>query len=531
MVQHSSNKPVASSFSMTGVLAMLAGGGVVFFYLKFHETSSDFEGAPGVILLLTGAILLLWGGKQIFGDLIPGLRSGQSEEPDDEPALKISWMGIFLMFWGLQMFFMQRNFGSGTVRLFLVMLGVLLEFWGIREVVSRMAATAQIERIERRVALPPSGLAYLVIMIVLFLGSQLGQSNMLMLVFSLMAGPFIINGAVIVIMLQKLTVKRILPEFAFAGEMIAVELVLRNDKAVFSSSLMAVTDTLTNDRERLQSGVLIARVPPRDERSARYQVTLMQRGRYRLGPVYVGSRFPLGIVERGLVFDLPAEILIAPRLGRLTPRWKREHGLADELVHRPNTRAGIFEDEFHRIREYRPGDNPRMIHWRSSAKQNELMIREFHQSRNQSLIVLLDLWMPADPTIDEEDRVELAVSFAATICHAQMRQSRDSSLYVASAGDRILEWSSKTGAAGLESLMKFFATVTGGPKPRVDHIVESALNERVVGTRTVIISTRERTAGRLPVLDEIKSAAELGKDVATFSASKTELDPYFHLPQ
>jgi uncharacterized protein (DUF58 family) len=368
-------------------------------------------------------------------------------------------------------------------------------------------------------------------MIVLFVGSQLGQSNMLMLVFSLMAGPFIINGAVIVIMLQKLTVKRVSPEFAFAGEMIAVELVLQNEKSVFSSSLMAVTDTLTNDRERLQTGVLIARVPPRDERSSRYQVTLMQRGRYRLGPVYVGSRFPLGIVERGLVFDLPGDILVAPRLGHLTPRWRREHGLADELVHRPNTRAGIFEDEFHRIREYRPGDNPRLIHWRSSARQNQLMVREFHQSRNQSLIVLLDLWISDNPHFEEEDRVELAVSFAATVCHAQMRQSRDSSLYVASAGDRVQEWSGKTGAASQESLMKFFAGVEAGPVPRVDHIVDSALRERGIGTRTIIISTRLRENGRLPILDDLKTAAELGKDVAAFSATVGELEPYFYVPE
>ncbi|MCA9070310.1 MAG: DUF58 domain-containing protein, partial [Planctomycetaceae bacterium] len=442
MVRPPNDKPVASSFSMTGVLALLCGSGVLFFYWKFARPSAEFSGSARWILPLTGMILLLWGGRQIFGDLIPGLRSRQVEpDPEVEPTLRISWMGIVLMFLGMLMFYLLAKTDSGTVRLFLTILGALLFFWGIREVGRLMMTTTQVQRVERRVALPPSGLAYLVIMIVLFVGSQLGQSNMLMLVFSLMAGPFVINGAVIVIMLQKLTVDRVVPETAMAGELIAVELKLRNGKTVFSSSLMAVTDTLANDRERLQTGVLIARVPPKDERSARYQLTLMQRGRYRLGPVYVGSRFPLGIVERGLVFDLPGEILVSPRLGRLTPRWQREHGLADELVHRPNTRAGIFEDEFHRIREYRPGDNPRLIHWRSSARQNELMVREFHQSRNQSLIVLLDLWLPETPHGEAEDRVELAISFAATICHNQMRQSRDANLYVVSAGDRLTEWS------------------------------------------------------------------------------------------
>lgn len=517
---------------MTGVLAMLCGAGVFFFFWKFVRPSRDLIGMGRILLPVTGVVLILWGAHQIFGDRIPGLKSRRTEhDPEDMPLLQISWMGILLMFLGLGMFYLQAQSGSGTVRLFLVLLGLLLEFWGVREVASQMITTAQVERVERRVALPPSGLAYLVIMIVLFVGSQVGQSNMLMLVFSLMAGPFVINGTVIVIMLQKLEVDRILPDIAFAGEMIAVELILRNDKTVFSSSLMAVTDTLANDRERLQTGVLIARVPPKDARSATYQVTLMQRGRYRLGPVYVGSRFPLGIVERGLVYDLPGEILVAPRLGRLTPRWQREHGLADELVHRPNTKAGMFEDEFHRIREYRAGDNPRLIHWRSSARQNELMVREYHQSRNQSLIVLLDLWLSEEPQPHEEDRVELAVSFAATICHSQMRQSRDANLFAASAGDRVLEWSGKSGAASLESLMQFFARLQAGPVPRVDRLIDSAIQERGVGTRTVIVSTRERVNGRLPVLEDLKSAAELGKDVAVFTTEPDELDPYFYIPE
>ncbi len=526
-----SRKTVESSFSMTGVLAVLCGGGVMFFYWKFAGTAGELTKTARLVLPLTAIILLLWGGHQIFGDLIPGLRSRQTEQTQSPSKLQISWMGLFLMFWGLNVFFLMRNFQSGTIRLFLLMLGVLFEFWGMREVASKMITTTQTQRVQRRVALPPSGLAYLVIMIVLFIGSQLGQSNMLMLVFSLMVGPFVINGAVIVTMLQKLTVSRNVPDLAFAGEMISIELILKNEKKVFSSSLMAVTDTLANDHERLQSGVLIARIPPNGERSARYQVTLMQRGRYRLGPVYVGSRFPLGIVERGLVFDLEDEILVAPRLGRLTPRWQREHGLADELVHRPNTRRGIFEDEFHRIREYRPGDNPRLIHWRSSARQNELMVREFHQSRNQSLIVLLDLWLSDSPDLEEQDRVELAISFAATVCHSQMRQNRDANLYVASAGDRVLEWSGKTGAASPESLMKFFARVQAGPVPQVARIVDAARNQRGLGTRTVIISTRPKIEGRLPIFEDLKNAAELGKDVAVFTASVEELELYFYLPE
>jgi hypothetical protein len=146
------------------------------------------------------------------------------------------------------------------------------------------------------------------------------------------------------------------------------------------------------------------------------------------------------------------------------------------------------------------------------------------------LIVLLDLLISDHPSLEEEDRVELAVSFAATVCHAQLRQSRDSNLFVASAGDSAREWSGKSGAASQESLMKYFAGLAAGSAPPLDRIVDSALKERGIGTRTVIISTRPRANGRLAVLDQLKTAAELGKDVVAFSANAKELEPYFYLP-
>src|SRR5688572_13242611 len=172
MAPSTSDKPVASSFSMTGVLATLTGASVFFFVWKYGTDNPEFRGSARIILPLTAVILILWGARQIFGDLIPGLRPRtETENEGEEPRIRISWMGLFLMFWGLQLFFMQRNFSNTTMQWFVLGLGVLLEFWGVREVAARMASVAKVQRIERRVALPPSGLAYLVIMIVLFLGS------------------------------------------------------------------------------------------------------------------------------------------------------------------------------------------------------------------------------------------------------------------------------------------------------------------------------------------------------------------------
>lgn len=57
------------------------------------------------------------------------------------------------------------------------------------------------------------------------------------------------------------------------------------------------------------------------------------------------------------------ELLVYQAIGRLLPGWKRRERELAESSNRANSRLGIFDDEFHSIREYRPGDNPR--HWRS----------------------------------------------------------------------------------------------------------------------------------------------------------------------
>src|SRR5690606_33052987 len=114
-------------------------------------------------------------------------------------------------------------------------------------------------------------------------------------------------------------------------------------------------------------------------------------------------------------------------------RWHRDAASADELVQRQRPRRGAFPDEFEKLRSFRYGDNPRMIHWRTSARQNSLMVREYHEIRDRDLLVLLDL--DADPTREEELlRVELAVSFAATVCIDQLQRSRQSGMALAAAG-------------------------------------------------------------------------------------------------
>lgn len=382
--------------------------------------------------------------------------------------------------------------------------------WGLKLVLAGLMGRAggTSSRFGRnRVTLPRQGQVHLAIMTTMFIGSLIGHSNMLMLVFAMMVGPFILNGWITYSMVRRTRVSRSTPEFASAGVPFAVELTLENRKFILPTCLMAVTDRVENARERLTAGVLFARVPARGKRTAAYQLRLMQRGRYRLGPVQVATRFPLGLVERGLLTDLPAEVVVFPKLGVLSPAWKRDALLPTELVTRRETRRGAFDDEFHGLREYRWGDNPRAIHWRTSARRSELMVREFHQSRDDDLLLLLDLWAPARPADVDLERVELAVSFAATVCAEHIRESRDADVAVAVAGRDSTTWEGPANPAAIEPVMKTFALAEASPDSDAARLREAAAIRRGRGVRIVAVTTRRRVGAVYPQFSEPDSTS------------------------
>lgn len=102
-----------------------------------------------------------------------------------------------------------------------------------------------------------------------------------------------------------------------------------------------------------------------------YQLTYEARGEHTIGPAEVVARDVLGLVERELTATGRDEVLAYPPL-RAIAAWARRDLRA---LHE----TGIHEErsEFDRLREYTDGDSLRDIHWVSTAKQDELIVKEF----------------------------------------------------------------------------------------------------------------------------------------------------------
>ena len=309
----------------------------------------------------------------------------------------------------------------GAGFLVVMVLSMLLRPW--------LTVIAQKIGIRSRMLLPREGIVYLGIMLVIAVAALTGGNpdtgNMLLLIFGMMAGPFVFNGWVVVGMLARVTVTRHLPGTVSAGAFFSVEIRMKNEKRLLSSRLVEVRDVIQGQKVRSEGRVIFVRVAPGEQRSAHYDICISRRGVYQFGPLRLSSRFPLGIGERGHILSASGEVVVHPKIGRLLPAWKRRERELAESASRANARQGFFDDEFHSIRAYRLGDNPRAIHWRSSARHGHIMVKQHEQHRDADLIVLVDLF--SVPEFSEQLQ-ERAISLAATICVEQTRQS-SSGLY------------------------------------------------------------------------------------------------------
>ncbi len=118
-------------------------------------------------------------------------------------------------------------------------------------------------------------------------------------------------------------------------------------------------------------------------RPVTYEVTLRDRGRHTLGPVTVVGRDVLGLART--TFTCPARdaVVVYPRVHALTATARRDLRSLSAAVESHD------RDEFDRLREYAPGDALRDIHWKSSAKRDELIVKEFGTDADAEAVTLV----------------------------------------------------------------------------------------------------------------------------------------------
>jgi len=399
--------------------------------------------------------------------------------------------------------------------------GTALSVWGLKEVVARFWPRMTSRGSQFRV--PVEGIIYLAIMFVLFVAAILSRSNLLLLVYCVMAGSFIVNGWLTYAMLRGTRMGRELPRRVMAGETLMVTLTLENRNSRLSAWLMTLHDTIEHENVILRPEVLFVRVPPQSLRVGTYRLRPLARGRYQFTYLNAITRFPLGMVQRGLGGEARDELLVYPRLGHLRPRAQYVLQHSAELASHSHHRNGTFQDEIHRIREFRPGDDRRMIHWRTSARMNELMVCEYHECRDRDLVILVDAWWPVRPLPQEKQQFERGLQFAATLCMNYLRMSRQSSLAVYLRGRKPLDWHGDSGTQHTDALLDAFALLEPDSSPELERLTDNLDATQIESCRILLISSRP-VAAREQLLHAYPTSV---LDLQVFDTAPAELQTVF----
>lgn len=217
------------------------------------------------------------------------------------------------------------------------------------------------------------------------------------------------------------TAQRAVPSTAVEGDKVKITLNL-NSSGWLSRYLIEVWDWLPFATENHQQSMTF--VPMLSgQQSMTVPIPCDLRGVHQLGPLVLKTGFPLGISRREVeIPDSHASIIVYPQ-----PLTVHQFDIgtyrsnqADEAHVQQHTKG---HDEFAGVREYRHGDGMRHIHWPSSARRGELIVREFHPLTTTHLSVILDLKTGTDIGSGKHSTLEYAVKIAVSLGDYALRQA------------------------------------------------------------------------------------------------------------
>jgi uncharacterized protein (DUF58 family) len=203
------------------------------------------------------------------------------------------------------------------------------------------------------------------------------------------------------------------PDRVARGDDARMTLTVRNTGRIPSASLIA------EDRCGPRPvPVPLLRLRPGHDTTVTYPVPTHRRGVIPIGPLRVTRRDALGLVSVARAHGGTAKVWVHPRIHPLTavPAGvaRSLDGRMDKVPHGTIT--------FDSLREYVVGDELRRVHWRTSAKVGELMVREDLDTSLPRVVVLLDDRAPAHPNEAVAETFEAACEAAASIVAAAVRE-------------------------------------------------------------------------------------------------------------
>lgn len=209
-------------------------------------------------------------------------------------------------------------------------------------------------------------------------------------------------------------VKRNISETAFEGEMLNVKIEVQNKRGLGAYFFELIDIFPFEEEEKKKMSLFILNIKGNETRTFNYAVNCNKRGLWKVGPLTVISQDSLGFFKIRKELHIFSDILIYPNLFRLFAFPELNRGSVSWLGVETAKISGDSH-EFFGIREYQRGDAISRIHWPSTARHQELIVKQFERNAVQEATILLDLKKGHDIGAGKETTLEYAVKIAGSV--------------------------------------------------------------------------------------------------------------------
>jgi uncharacterized protein (DUF58 family) len=276
------------------------------------------------------------------------------------------------------------------------------------------------------------------------------------------AGALAIASLTIVLLsrLRLAVARAVSPPRVYAGSPSRVELSIRND-GTRATPVLRLFDPVTGTRG---ADLLLSPLEPDVINRAAYRLPTDRRGVIEIGPLEVVVTDPFGLASSSTIAAPMTELTVYPHVDDIAPV---PHTTGDDPyagADHPSA-LGRTGDDFYALRPYVVGDDLRRVHWRSTARRDELMVRQDELPWQGRVTVLLDVRRNAHTPAS----FELAVSAAASVVTASWKRRDLVRLMTTDNTD----FGYGAGTAHAEAIMEFLATVAATPSGTLRGVLDA----------------------------------------------------------
>ncbi len=229
-------------------------------------------------------------------------------------------------------------------------------------------------------------------------------NNALYLVLSAMLALLVVTGLVSRWNLERLAIEVEAPAELYARRPVVIEFRIANRARLFPRWLLLV------GLSREGPWRLVPYLSTGRTAKGSVEMLFPRRGRHRIEAGHFASLFPLGLFRKGMRYPVGLDLLVYPELFPPGEARATASGLAGD---RSAARSG-WGHELHALRGFRPGDDPRAIHWKKSAQTGGLVFQERETEETLRLSILFENGVGQLGSKSEADQFEQLVSEAAT---------------------------------------------------------------------------------------------------------------------